>query len=124
MPQKKLIMEEERVLNTYDAATDYSIYITTDKNIGMDRSKLVRLQRMLAQDKANAPVVSVESKYEEEEAKPKYIRVNIGGVKNRFSSLDIHAIIHDLKTLKGMHVVNVYDIDSKIYLIKLHKHEW
>uniref|UniRef100_A0A0N5C159 Ubiquitin-like domain-containing protein n=1 Tax=Strongyloides papillosus TaxID=174720 RepID=A0A0N5C159_STREA len=90
----------------------------------MDRSKLVLLQRMLAQEKANAPVVSVEPKNEEEEAKPKDIQVNISGVKNGFSSLDIHAIIHDLKTLKGMHVVNVYDIDSKIYLIKLHKNEW
>uniref|UniRef100_A0A0N5B4N9 NFACT-R_1 domain-containing protein n=1 Tax=Strongyloides papillosus TaxID=174720 RepID=A0A0N5B4N9_STREA len=93
----------------------------TENHLGMLRSKLVRLQKMLAQEKANAPVVSVEPKNEEEDVKPKDIQVNITGVKNRFSSLDILAIIHDLKTLKGMRVVNVYDIDSKTYLIKLHK---
>ncbi|CEF62205.1 Nuclear export mediator factor NEMF [Strongyloides ratti] len=92
----------------------------TENHLGMLRSKLVRLQKMLAQEKAKAPVINEEPKVEEED-KLKDIQINISGVKNRFSSLDILAIIHDLKTLKGMRVINVYDIDSKTYLIKLHK---
>uniref|UniRef100_A0A0K0EMY2 Nuclear export mediator factor NEMF homolog n=1 Tax=Strongyloides stercoralis TaxID=6248 RepID=A0A0K0EMY2_STRER len=92
----------------------------TENHLGMLRSKLVRLQKMLNQEKAKAPTVNEEAKDEKEE-KPKDIPIMITGVKNRFSSLDIIAMIHDLKTLKGMRVVNVYNIDTKTYLIKLHK---
>jgi len=40
--------------------------------------------------------------------------------KNRFSSIDIQALIHDLQnSILGMRVTNVYDINSKTYLLKL-----
>ncbi|VDM40533.1 unnamed protein product [Toxocara canis] len=41
-------------------------------------------------------------------------------MKNRFSTLDVFAAVHDLKALQGLRVTNVYDIDSKTYLIRLH----
>ena len=41
-------------------------------------------------------------------------------VKTRFSAADVRAIVRDLRgRVLGMRVVNVYDIDSKTYLIKL-----
>ena len=41
--------------------------------------------------------------------------------KSRFTSSDVRAIVRDLrvKGVLGMRVVNVYDLDSKTYLIKL-----
>lgn len=42
-------------------------------------------------------------------------------MKNRFSTLDLFAIIHDLKKLEGIRVHNIYDIDNKTYLIRLQK---
>ncbi|CAD5234023.1 unnamed protein product [Bursaphelenchus xylophilus] len=42
-------------------------------------------------------------------------------MKSKFSTLDIYAVIFDLKQLIGMRIVNVYDIDSRTYLMKLHK---
>ncbi|KAK0404006.1 hypothetical protein QR680_017236 [Steinernema hermaphroditum] len=44
-------------------------------------------------------------------------------MKNRFSALDVAASVNDLQSALGMRVVNVYDIDSKTYLIKLQKPE-
>uniref|UniRef100_A0A914WEK2 Nuclear export mediator factor NEMF n=1 Tax=Plectus sambesii TaxID=2011161 RepID=A0A914WEK2_9BILA len=44
-------------------------------------------------------------------------------MKTRFSTLDLFAVIHDLQPMLGMRVANVYDIDSKTYLIKLQKPE-
>jgi predicted ribosome quality control (RQC) complex YloA/Tae2 family protein len=42
-------------------------------------------------------------------------------MKTRFSTLDLFAVLHDIEPMVGMRVVNVYDIDSKTYLIKLQK---
>ncbi|KAK6114481.1 Fibronectin-binding protein A N-terminus (FbpA) family protein [Brugia pahangi] len=42
-------------------------------------------------------------------------------MKNRFSTLDVFAVIHDLKELTGQRVSNVYDMDSKTYLIRIQK---
>uniref|UniRef100_A0A914EJD4 Nuclear export mediator factor NEMF n=1 Tax=Acrobeloides nanus TaxID=290746 RepID=A0A914EJD4_9BILA len=44
-------------------------------------------------------------------------------MKSKFSTIDLFAIVHELKSLIGMRVANVYDIDSKTYLIKLQKPE-
>ncbi|VDK53631.1 unnamed protein product [Anisakis simplex] len=41
-------------------------------------------------------------------------------MKNRFSTIDVFAVIHDLKPLQGLRVTNVYDVDSKTYLIRMH----
>lgn len=43
-------------------------------------------------------------------------------MKNRFSTLDTFAVIHDLKQLAGHRVANVYDVDSKTYLIRIQKY--
>ncbi|MCP9265072.1 Ribonuclease-like protein [Dirofilaria immitis] len=45
----------------------------------------------------------------------------ISGMKNRFSTLDVFAVVHDLKKLVGQRVANVYDMDSKTYLIRIQK---
>uniref|UniRef100_A0A1I8A147 NFACT-R_1 domain-containing protein n=1 Tax=Steinernema glaseri TaxID=37863 RepID=A0A1I8A147_9BILA len=45
-------------------------------------------------------------------------------MKNRFSTLDVAASVNDLQSALGMRVVNVYDIDSKTYLIKLQKPDY
>ncbi|XP_078313249.1 ribosome quality control complex subunit NEMF-like isoform X1 [Crassostrea virginica] len=42
-------------------------------------------------------------------------------MKSRFSTVDITVVIKELKRFYGMRVVNVYDVDSKTYLIKLGK---
>uniref|UniRef100_A0A1I7V9U2 Nuclear export mediator factor NEMF n=1 Tax=Loa loa TaxID=7209 RepID=A0A1I7V9U2_LOALO len=42
-------------------------------------------------------------------------------MKNRFSTLDVFAVVHDLKELTGQRVANVYDVDSKTYLIRIQK---
>ncbi|VDK73476.1 unnamed protein product [Litomosoides sigmodontis] len=42
-------------------------------------------------------------------------------MKNRFSTLDVFAVIHDLKDLAGQRVANVYDVDPKTYLIRIQK---
>ncbi|MFH4974566.1 hypothetical protein AB6A40_001275 [Gnathostoma spinigerum] len=42
-------------------------------------------------------------------------------MKNRFSTIDVFAALHDLKELCGLRVVNVYDIDSRTYLIRMQK---
>ncbi|KAL3991037.1 Fibronectin-binding protein A N-terminus (FbpA) family protein [Acanthocheilonema viteae] len=42
-------------------------------------------------------------------------------MKNRFSTLDVFAVVHDLKELTGQRVVNVYDVDPKTYLIRIQK---
>lgn len=40
-------------------------------------------------------------------------------MKNRFSTIDVFAVLHDLKRLEGLRVANIYNIDQKTYLIKL-----
>lgn len=42
-------------------------------------------------------------------------------MKNKFSTIDIFAILHDLKKYEGMRVQNIYDIDSKTYMIRLQR---
>ncbi|CAG9539808.1 unnamed protein product [Cercopithifilaria johnstoni] len=42
-------------------------------------------------------------------------------MKKRFSTLDVFAAVHDLKELTGQRVANVYDVDSKTYLIRIQK---
>ena len=42
-------------------------------------------------------------------------------MKTKFATYDLCAIIHDLNKLKGMRVANVYDINSKTYLLKLQR---
>ncbi|GMT04012.1 hypothetical protein PENTCL1PPCAC_26186, partial [Pristionchus entomophagus] len=42
-------------------------------------------------------------------------------MKNRYTTLDVVAAVHDLKQYIGMRVNNVYDVNSKTYLIKLQK---
>jgi predicted transcriptional regulator len=42
-------------------------------------------------------------------------------MKSKFSSIDISAVVNDLQKVIGMRVINVYDMDSKTYLVKLHK---
>lgn len=42
-------------------------------------------------------------------------------MKTKFSTIDLCAVIHDLSSLKSMRVVNVYNINSKTFLIKLQK---
>ncbi|TKR80542.1 hypothetical protein L596_014600 [Steinernema carpocapsae] len=44
-------------------------------------------------------------------------------MKNRFTTLDVAASVNDLQSALGMRVVNVYDLDSRTYLIKLQKPE-
>lgn len=41
-------------------------------------------------------------------------------MKSRFSTLDVFAVVHDLRALEGLRVTNVYDVDSKTYLIRMH----
>lgn len=43
-------------------------------------------------------------------------------MKTKFATIDLCAVIHDLKELISMRVINVYDINSKTYLIKLQKY--
>ena len=38
--------------------------------------------------------------------------------KGRFSSIDLTAIVTDLKKLIGLRCANIYNVTSKIYLIK------
>lgn len=45
-------------------------------------------------------------------------------MKNRFSTLDVFAVVHDLKELTGQRVVNVYDVNSKTYLIRIQKYDF
>ncbi|VDP15431.1 unnamed protein product [Soboliphyme baturini] len=42
-------------------------------------------------------------------------------MKTRFSTIDVVAIVHDLKKYIGYRVANVYDLNSKSYLLKLVK---
>ncbi|GMT32425.1 hypothetical protein PFISCL1PPCAC_23722 [Pristionchus fissidentatus] len=42
-------------------------------------------------------------------------------MKNRYTTLDVVAAVHDLKQYIGMRVANIYDVNSKTYLIKLQK---
>lgn len=42
-------------------------------------------------------------------------------MKTKFATIDLCAVIHDLTALKSMRVVNVYNINSKTFLIKLQK---
>uniref|UniRef100_A0AC35U2M6 NFACT-R_1 domain-containing protein n=1 Tax=Rhabditophanes sp. KR3021 TaxID=114890 RepID=A0AC35U2M6_9BILA len=93
----------------------------TEKHIGQLNSKLVRLTKALALEQSKNCSLAVEKVEEDVEVKMADIPVTISGVKNRFSSIDILAIVHELRALKGMRVINVYDIDSKTYLIRLHK---
>ncbi|XP_054710381.1 ribosome quality control complex subunit NEMF-like [Uloborus diversus] len=44
-------------------------------------------------------------------------------MKNRFSTLDIIAMINELQKCIGMRVNQVYDIDNKTYLIRLQRYE-
>lgn len=40
-------------------------------------------------------------------------------MKNRFSAFDLTAIVSDLKKLIGLRCSNIYDVNSKTYLLKL-----
>jgi predicted ribosome quality control (RQC) complex YloA/Tae2 family protein len=40
-------------------------------------------------------------------------------VKGQFSTLDLAAAIGELQVLQGMRVANIYDVDSKTYLLKV-----
>ncbi|XP_028398631.1 nuclear export mediator factor Nemf-like [Dendronephthya gigantea] len=42
-------------------------------------------------------------------------------MKSRFTTIDICAVISDVKSFLGMRVNNIYDIDNKTYLIRLAK---
>uniref|UniRef100_A0A0N5AWI4 NFACT-R_1 domain-containing protein n=1 Tax=Syphacia muris TaxID=451379 RepID=A0A0N5AWI4_9BILA len=42
-------------------------------------------------------------------------------MKDRFSTIDLLAVIHDLKDLVNLRVLNIYDINSKAYLIKFQR---
>ncbi|KAI6171914.1 Nuclear export mediator factor NEMF [Aphelenchoides besseyi] len=42
-------------------------------------------------------------------------------MKSKYTTTDVCAAVFDIRRLIGMRVVNVYDIDSKTYLLKLHK---
>uniref|UniRef100_A0A183CCC2 NFACT-R_1 domain-containing protein n=1 Tax=Globodera pallida TaxID=36090 RepID=A0A183CCC2_GLOPA len=42
-------------------------------------------------------------------------------MKTKFATFDLCAVLHDLRKFVGMRVVNVYDINSKTYLIKLQR---
>ncbi|XP_064599750.1 ribosome quality control complex subunit NEMF-like [Liolophura sinensis] len=42
-------------------------------------------------------------------------------MKTRFSAIDIKAIVKELQRFLGMRVANVYDIDSKTYMVRLAK---
>ncbi|KAL3102029.1 hypothetical protein niasHS_003438 [Heterodera schachtii] len=42
-------------------------------------------------------------------------------MKTKFATFDLCAALHDLRAFVGMRVVNVYDINSKTYLIKLQR---
>lgn len=43
-------------------------------------------------------------------------------IKNRFSSLDVRVVCGELKqTLEGCHLQNVYDMDSRKYILKFTK---
>ena len=44
-------------------------------------------------------------------------------MKGRFSTLDIISILEELQEYVGMRVNQVYDIDNKTYLIKMHQPE-
>ena len=44
-------------------------------------------------------------------------------MKNKFATIDLFAILHDLQKFIGMRVTNVYDIDSRTYLLKLQRPE-
>ena len=43
-------------------------------------------------------------------------------MKTKFATFDLCAVLHDLNNLKGMRLSNVYDINSKTYLLKLQKY--
>ena len=49
------------------------------------------------------------------------ILVQAFNMKTKYTTTDVCAAVHDLRQLVGMRVLNVYDIDSKTYLLKLHK---
>ena len=40
-------------------------------------------------------------------------------MKDRFTTLDVFAVVHELQRYVGWRVQNVYDSDAKTYLIKL-----
>nr|CAD2206787.1 unnamed protein product [Meloidogyne enterolobii] len=42
-------------------------------------------------------------------------------MKTKFATFDLCAVLHDLNNLKGMRLSNVYDINSKTYLLKLQR---
>uniref|UniRef100_A0A1I8BSF8 NFACT-R_1 domain-containing protein n=1 Tax=Meloidogyne hapla TaxID=6305 RepID=A0A1I8BSF8_MELHA len=42
-------------------------------------------------------------------------------MKTKFATIDLCAVLHDLNNLKGMRLSNVYDINSKTYLLKLQR---
>ncbi|KAI1707999.1 nuclear export mediator factor Nemf [Ditylenchus destructor] len=42
-------------------------------------------------------------------------------MKSKFATIDLCAVIHDLRELISMRVVNVYDVNSKTYIIKFQK---
>uniref|UniRef100_A0AC34FTK1 Uncharacterized protein n=1 Tax=Panagrolaimus sp. ES5 TaxID=591445 RepID=A0AC34FTK1_9BILA len=44
-------------------------------------------------------------------------------MKNKFATIDLFAVLHDLQPFVNMRVTNVYDIDSRTYLLKLQRPE-
>ena len=42
-------------------------------------------------------------------------------MKNKFATIDLFAVLHDLQPFVNMRVTNVYDIDSRTYLLKLQR---
>ncbi|KAF7638583.1 NFACT-R_1 domain-containing protein [Meloidogyne graminicola] len=42
-------------------------------------------------------------------------------MKTKFATFDLCAVLHDLNNLRGMRLSNIYDINSKTYLLKLQK---
>lgn len=44
-------------------------------------------------------------------------------MKAKFTSADVVAAVGELNKLVGMRVIQVYDVDSKTYLIKLGRQE-
>uniref|UniRef100_A0A7E4VFA8 NFACT-R_1 domain-containing protein n=1 Tax=Panagrellus redivivus TaxID=6233 RepID=A0A7E4VFA8_PANRE len=44
-------------------------------------------------------------------------------MKSKYATIDLFAVLHDLQPFVGMRVTNVYDIDSRTYLLKLQRPE-
>ncbi|KIH58981.1 hypothetical protein ANCDUO_10806 [Ancylostoma duodenale] len=40
-------------------------------------------------------------------------------MKTRFSTIDVTAAVHDLRSMQGFRIMNVYDINHKTYIMKL-----